>query len=133
MKKIIALFGAAICLSFTQHPKVPVVTPSKAASTEKAAAVKFLDFPRGISWSIVYLRDLPLVTLTWPAFSQGGLGPVPFTFQGSTQYIDPTTTTSIYWVAPLTANTSYTMIIAGVSYYFYWNGGTAQCIITGHS
>jgi hypothetical protein len=132
MKKVITLFGAAICLSFTQHPKAPVTTPSQAASTVKPAAAKFLDFPRGISWSIAYFKDLPMVTLNWPAFTQGGLGPVPFTFQGVTQYVDPTTTTWTYWVTTLTANTSYTMVIGGVNYYFYWNGSSGNCIITGH-
>jgi hypothetical protein len=131
MKKVITLFGAAVCLSFTQHPKVPVATHAPSASA--TAAVRQLDFPRGINWSIAYFKDLPMVTLNWPAFTQGGLGPVPFTFQGVTQYVDPTTTTWTYWVTSLTANTSYTMSIAGVNYYFYWNGSSGNCIITGHN
>jgi len=100
----------------------------------KGVVARPASFPTDVNWSIVYLKDLPLVTLTWPAFSNPGLGPVPFTFQGSTQYVNPTTTTSIYWAGiTLTANTSYTMNIAGVNYYFYWTGSGGQCIITGHS
>lgn len=133
MKKIITLIAAAICMSFST-PKAVTTTSSAMAYV---AAGRQVSFPRNINWSIGYNKDLPMVTLTWPAFSMPGLGPVDFTFLGSHQYLDPTTTTSIYWAGTsftLVANTSYTMNIGGVYYYFYWPGnGSSQCIITGHS
>jgi len=137
MKKIITLIASVICLSFTQHPGVPVATPHQPVSAAKVAVNRPSSFPTDVNWSIGYFNNLPMLTLTWPAFSNPGLGPVPFTFLGTTQYINPTTTTSIYWAGvsyQLTANTPYTINIAGVNYYFYWpGGGNSQCVITGHS
>lgn len=132
MKKILTL-AAAICLS------VGAVThaPAKAATAPvKVKAAKTLDFPRGIDWKIYY-SGLPMVSLVWPSFTQGGLGPVPFTFMGTQQYINPTTTTSIYWAGTqytLQPNVTYTMNIAGVLYYFQIPlSGTGYCTITGHT
>jgi hypothetical protein len=135
MRTLLTLTAAAICLSFTPHPDVKNTTPAPSAPTEKAAVSRPASFPTDVNWTIGYFSGLPLVTLTWPSFSQPGLGPVQFTFQGVMQYINPTTTTSIYWSGiTLTPNVSYTMNIGGVNYYFYWPGGNAgQCIITGHS
>jgi hypothetical protein len=139
MKKVITLISAVICLSFVQHPKAPVTASSPSKDTTKVAAIRpaFFNFPTDVNWSISYFQGLPMITLTWPAFTLPGLGPVSFTILGSTQYIDPTTTTSIYWAGTgftLTPNTSYTLSLGGTSYYFYWVGGnSSQCIITGHS
>jgi len=136
MKKIITLIAAAACMSFSQRPEVALITSPVSGSTAKFIVNRKSSFPTNINWSIGYNKDLPMVTLTWPAFSMPGLGPVDFTFLGSWQYINPTTTTSIYWAGTgftLTANTSYTMNIAGVNYYFYWPGNGSTCVITGHS
>ena len=134
---VIILIATVICLSSAKSPETRNATPPRSELTAHAAVSRpaFFTFPTDVNWSIGYFSNLNMVTLTWPAFSLPGLGPVSFTFQGSTQYINPTTTTSIYWTGyTLTANTSYTLSIGGYNYYFYWPGGnTSQCVITGHS
>ncbi|MGE7775438.1 hypothetical protein ACQKLP_11985 [Chitinophaga sp. NPDC101104] len=131
MKKILTLSLALMCLSLSTIS----FAPAKATPVARKAAM--LDFPRGIEWQINYSSGLPMVSLVWPAFSQGGLGPVPFTFMGVTQYINPTTTTSIYWAGTqytLQPNVIYTMNIAGVIYSFkLGTSGSGWCVITGHT
>ncbi|MBS0030056.1 hypothetical protein ACTJJ0_21460 [Chitinophaga sp. 22321] len=135
MKTLVTLTAAAICLSFATPSEPPVKKQPSAAAAP--AVSKRLSFPRDINWSISYMKDLPLVSLNWPSFSLPGLGPVQFTFMGVTQTVTPTAVNYVYWAGTsytLTANTSYTMNIGGVSYYFYWPGnGYSQCVITGHN
>ena len=135
MKKVITLIAAVICLSFTKHPEAPIATPPPSELTAKPPVKRLINFPGDVNWSIGYFKDLNMVTLTWPAFSLPGLGPVDFTILGTTKYFNPTTTTSVYWTdKTLTANTSYTLSIGSYQYYFYWpGGGESQCVITGRN
>lgn len=129
MKKILTLSAAMLCLSLGTMSHIP------AKAAPKSAAVS--DWVRSTSWQIAYFPNLNMVTLSWPSFSMPGLGPQSFTFNGTMQYIVPTATTSIYWtgIATLSTGTTYTMNIAGVTYYFQIpsspSGGI--CTITGHS
>ncbi|WP_295117389.1 hypothetical protein [uncultured Chitinophaga sp.] len=128
MKKTLALMTVLACLavsntSFAHAKSAPVTTKSAA----------FIDFPRGIDWHISFMAG-SVVTLSWTNFSLPGLGPVAFTFQGNTQYFNPTTVTNTYWVpaTPLTPFVTYNINIGGVLYYFYIDTMN-QCYMTGHT
>jgi hypothetical protein len=128
MKKIFALSlvitGLAVSNTSFAHAKATPIVSKNVAVT---------DFPRDINWRISFMAG-SLVTLSWPSFTWPGLGPIPFTFQGNTQYIDPTTTTGIYWVpaTALTPYVTYNINIGGVLYYFYIDT-MYQCYMTGHT
>ncbi|WP_295117388.1 hypothetical protein [uncultured Chitinophaga sp.] len=132
MKKPLILSMALACIAMSNMSFAP--SKPKPAATE-VAAKRVLDFPRDINWTIGYMSGTQMVTLTWPTLTWPGLGPVTFTFMGSTQYIAPTSTTSIYWAGyTLTTGVTYSLSIGSVIYYFQLpSSGSGPCIITGHT
>ena len=126
------ILTAAALFSLTTKAPVPVKPSVSEKST--SVALRQLSFPRGVDWFISYMPNLPLFSLHWPATSYPGIGPIPVVFQGVT-YTANMGGASAFLLMPgvtISANTPYTIVIAGVNYYFYFNSGTGQCVITGH-
>lgn len=127
------LITAATLFSLNTKAPAPVKPLVKATTMTKAA--RPLSFPRDVNWIIGYFSGLPLLSLNWPGVAYPGIGPITVVFQGTSYMVSPGNTTHLLLPGiTLTANTNYTMTIAGVDYYFYWpGGGASQCTITGHN
>ncbi|MBO9732873.1 MAG: hypothetical protein J7623_29790 [Chitinophaga sp.] len=125
------LITAATLFSLNVKAPVNVKPPVKEKAISKA--VKPLSFPRDVNWIIGYFPSMPMLSLNWPGTSYPGIGPIPVVFQGTTYMVNPSSVA--YLLMPgvtIAANTNYTMTIAGVNYYFRWDGSSSQCTITGH-
>jgi hypothetical protein len=141
MKKFFSLtaVAAVFCLSLATSLHASTVVPKAHKPHKAKVALKkpYATFPTGYTWTIGYDSSNPWVSLNWSLVDNPFLGPVPFTFKGNTQSVDPHTSSYILWIGSaytLLPNQTYTMNIGGVNYYFHLpSSGSGQCIITGHS
>ncbi|RFS26379.1 hypothetical protein DVR12_00900 [Chitinophaga silvatica] len=125
------LLTALTLFSLTTKAPATVNPPVKERTT--TVATRQSSFPRNVNWIIAYFPGLPMVSLNWPGTTYPGIGPIQVIFQGTTYTVDPSNVS--YLLMPgitISANTNYTMKIAGVNYYFRWDGSSGQCTITGH-
>jgi uncharacterized membrane protein len=133
MKLTLAL-AALLSFSVAKQPETSTAVKAPTPETHLVKATRQGSFPTNVAWKIAYFKDLPMLSLNWPAISGALIGPIPVVFQGTTYMVNVNTTTYLLMGGvSITASTPYTMKIAGVDYYFYWDGSSGFCTITGHS